>query len=355
MAKCSIRCRWGRAEAPRARGVCGALVAVIALIGSAADSQARPLPVDVNRYGEAGLLDAPRAAVIGTGRYAFGAWGNYVFDEGHSAVRVSPISMGIGLPWRLDAALALISSASVDPNTRNGPVQLQLGLKHLIVQQSRFPVDVAVALRLENMLSPPDMTPWLLVDRAFDGAVVTAGVGYRFATAADGERALLYAAGAQMRVTRRLTAEAETLGSYGVDSGFGASWAGAIRIKVYETLGVVVGLSGGIGSAAAVRATVGLRFRPAGTGFEDSDGDGVLDRSDRCPNEPEDRDGFQDDDGCPEVGAPARPGPQRRRGPARMRLKIPQQPIPVWVCDPDNSTNGTSNSTAGVRQGESAR
>jgi outer membrane protein OmpA-like peptidoglycan-associated protein len=32
----------------------------------------------------------------------------------------------------------------------------------------------------------------------------------------------------------------------------------------------------------------------------DNDGDGVLDASDRCPNEPEDRDGFQDDDGCPD-------------------------------------------------------
>jgi outer membrane protein OmpA-like peptidoglycan-associated protein len=43
-------------------------------------------------------------------------------------------------------------------------------------------------------------------------------------------------------------------------------------------------------------------------GFDDEDGcpdldndqDGIPDKQDRCPNEPEDRDGFQDDDGCPE-------------------------------------------------------
>lgn len=43
--------------------------------------------------------------------------------------------------------------------------------------------------------------------------------------------------------------------------------------------------------------------------FEDSDGcpdldndkDGVLDSVDRCPNEAEDRDGFQDEDGCPDA------------------------------------------------------
>jgi outer membrane protein OmpA-like peptidoglycan-associated protein len=32
----------------------------------------------------------------------------------------------------------------------------------------------------------------------------------------------------------------------------------------------------------------------------DNDGDGVLDAADKCPNEPEDKDGFQDEDGCPD-------------------------------------------------------
>jgi OmpA-OmpF porin, OOP family len=43
-------------------------------------------------------------------------------------------------------------------------------------------------------------------------------------------------------------------------------------------------------------------------GFEDEDGcpdpdndaDGIPDRSDRCPNDPEDKDGFEDEDGCPD-------------------------------------------------------
>src|SRR6185503_7903875 len=32
----------------------------------------------------------------------------------------------------------------------------------------------------------------------------------------------------------------------------------------------------------------------------DLDGDGILDNVDRCPRVPEDKDGFQDQDGCPE-------------------------------------------------------
>ncbi len=43
-------------------------------------------------------------------------------------------------------------------------------------------------------------------------------------------------------------------------------------------------------------------------GFEDKDGcpdpdndkDGILDKDDKCPNEPEDKDGFEDEDGCPD-------------------------------------------------------
>jgi OOP family OmpA-OmpF porin len=33
---------------------------------------------------------------------------------------------------------------------------------------------------------------------------------------------------------------------------------------------------------------------------KDTDGDGIPDEKDKCPNEPEDKDGFQDDDGCPD-------------------------------------------------------
>ncbi len=32
----------------------------------------------------------------------------------------------------------------------------------------------------------------------------------------------------------------------------------------------------------------------------DRDGDGVPDDTDKCPDDPEDRDGFEDDDGCPD-------------------------------------------------------
>jgi Outer membrane protein and related peptidoglycan-associated (lipo)proteins len=69
-------------------------------------------------------------------------------------------------------------------------------------------------------------------------------------------------------------------------------------------------------------------------GFQDEDGcpdpdndqDGILDASDKCPNDPEDMDGFEDEDGCPDLDndrdgipdasdlCPNEPGPPEEKG-----------------------------------------
>jgi len=69
-------------------------------------------------------------------------------------------------------------------------------------------------------------------------------------------------------------------------------------------IGFVAGGGGAIpwtGEAALTtprfRFDLGVRYAPEG---RDTDGDGVLDRDDSCIDVPEDRDGFQDTDGCPD-------------------------------------------------------
>jgi len=44
-----------------------------------------------------------------------------------------------------------------------------------------------------------------------------------------------------------------------------------------------------------------IAFSVSFGGKKDSDGDGIYDNKDDCPNDPEDFDGFQDEDGCPDV------------------------------------------------------
>jgi outer membrane protein OmpA-like peptidoglycan-associated protein len=71
------------------------------------------------------------------------------------------------------------------------------------------------------------------------------------------------------------------------------------------TFGLMIG-TGQIGARAEdVRITTGLTWAPQPTGGldpsrSDRDGDGIPDAIDQCPDEPEDKDGFQDEDGCPD-------------------------------------------------------
>ena len=51
--------------------------------------------------------------------------------------------------------------------------------------------------------------------------------------------------------------------------------------------------------ASQARAVAMLTYTQ-GEQLPDADRDGRVDTDDRCPNEPEDMDGFKDDDGCPD-------------------------------------------------------
>lgn len=62
-------------------------------------------------------------------------------------------------------------------------------------------------------------------------------------------------------------------------------------------IGAGAGLLKGVGTPTA-RALLGVTFSAE---VQDRDGDGLTDNIDACPEAPEDKDGFQDDDGCPEL------------------------------------------------------
>ncbi|HEX4422958.1 MAG TPA: OmpA family protein [Kofleriaceae bacterium] len=65
----------------------------------------------------------------------------------------------------------------------------------------------------------------------------------------------------------------------------------------YLTLGAGRGLVTSEGANPDLRAFIGIVFEP---NVGDRDGDGIKDDVDKCPDEPEDFDGFQDADGCPD-------------------------------------------------------
>jgi len=94
---------------------------------------------------------------------------------------------------------------------------------------------------------------------------------------------------------------------------FTADVAGGFQIFPVKDITLDVGAGAGLVAAAArhdaFRVFVGVSWAPSESrgrtsalpGGLDSDGDGIPDGADLCPNEAEDRDGFDDDDGCPDL------------------------------------------------------
>ena len=77
----------------------------------------------------------------------------------------------------------------------------------------------------------------------------------------------------------------------------------------------------------------------------DSDGDGILDQVDKCPDEPEDKDGFEDEDGCPDPD-------NDKDGIPDTADKCPNEPEDKdgfededGCPDPDNDTDGLPDKT----------
>jgi outer membrane protein OmpA-like peptidoglycan-associated protein len=79
-----------------------------------------------------------------------------------------------------------------------------------------------------------------------------------------------------------------------------------LRLNPHVTANLMIGF-GPLGARGDdFRMTTGVVWSPqpagvAEVGRGDRDGDGIPDVSDACPDEAEDKDGFQDDDGCPDL------------------------------------------------------
>jgi OmpA-OmpF porin, OOP family len=115
---------------------------------------------------------------------------------------------------------------------------------------------------------------------------------------------LTWGVGAAAKLTERFSLVGEGFGRAGVpDFSMDSSPLEALGgVRFYATGAVSVvfgggaGLLRGIGSPEA-RVFLSIGYAPD---TRDSDGDGIANGRDKCVGEPEDKDGWQDDDGCPE-------------------------------------------------------
>ena len=114
-----------------------------------------------------------------------------------------------------------------------------------------------------------------------------------------------YGGGVSYRIAESLDLVGETYATYLLSNSADSQKAsnevvGGLKIFVERNSYFMIGAGpryGGGFESADVRGFIGFIFEPS---IGDRDGDGIKDDVDKCPDEPEDFDGFQDEDGCPD-------------------------------------------------------
>ena len=174
---------------------------------------------------------------------------------------------------------------------------LNVGYRFIAGDGATLPADALVrppTFGMMDVMGQPSGAATAATDYAAQGSPITYddlltlgfGASYRIFDAVD----LVAETYAQQIVTE-----------FGTEGAFSMEALGGLKIFVERNSHLVLAAGGGlpIGGVqqADFRGVVGFIFEPS---IGDRDGDGIKDDYDQCPDEPEDYDGFQDEDGCPD-------------------------------------------------------
>ena len=209
---------------------------------------------------------------------------NVSFIAAHAKMRILRVEKGFGLAAAVQLGIPISDAprnAAGDPGFWYWP---QLIGEKRFGSIGQFKIGANVGYRGHS----PSDTIITLKDGEFrDGSRVTYGLGLSY------------------RVLESVDVVADTYGTYLLSDAASKvkpsnEVTGGIKVFVernsYLMLGAGPRYTSGF-EAADFRAFVGFIFEPS---IGDRDGDGIKDDIDKCPDQPEDYDGFQDEDGCPD-------------------------------------------------------
>jgi outer membrane protein OmpA-like peptidoglycan-associated protein len=246
---------------------------------------------------------------------------NVIGEPGDPAERFRFDGQGLGdaafhLKWRLHPAsrgpvgAAIIASVSLPTASQSDswlgdgePVPQLIGVTDL--ERGRFRFGANLGLRWREGRRFADDQP-MMDGRPIPltGGVIEVGSSLPFGLAA-----------AYAVVPERFDAVAEVFGAVPLtgENYFPVEALGGIKVYLarnsYLSLGAGTGLLRDQGGNPDLRAYLGIVFEPS---VGDRDGDGIVDDIDACPDQPEDKDGFQDQDGCPDPDNDRERTPDRR-------------------------------------------
>ncbi len=243
------------------------------------------------------------------------------------------LAVGLGLFYGIDIGLVLPlvlsqegpTDAGLGDLTGGGVGDMRLVPRVQLIEQADWGVDVAFVPELifptgsdRRLLGDPSLgfRPGVIVGRRVDRLQLLASLALRFRQNAQVEdveltNLLSFTAGAGFDILRESSVPVTLLAELTTTTkpsspfsagGFGGSELfGGARARVAEdfvlTAGGAVGLNQAVG-VPTYRVLLGVAFAPAAP---DRDGDGIPDATDRCPTRPEDKDGYKDTDGCPDL------------------------------------------------------
>jgi OOP family OmpA-OmpF porin len=222
---------------------------------------------------------------------------NLEFLALHAKWRILRVEKGFGLALGLQAGVAVTDAYRQAGGERGWFLWPQL------IGEKRFGATGKVKIGLNVGFRAHDQSGTKLgnmrASLSFDGVPGANG------TVTDGQL-LTYGLAVSYRATDVLDLVLDTYGTYQV----GGNTSGLLALSNEATAGIKLFvdrnsyfmLGGGPRytpgfQAADVRAFIGFVYEPS---IGDRDGDGYKDDVDKCPDEPEDFDGFKDEDGCPD-------------------------------------------------------
>ncbi len=222
---------------------------------------------------------------------------------------------------RLGADLPILLYSAGDSGNESSLGDIGADARVSILERSSAPIGLALDGRLTfptatgSLPVGLDGLGWeasVILDRAVGRALLAANVGTRGMPGTSLENVewddqLFFRAGAGYSLTDRTGASAELTGNFTYGElgnsagtpieGLLGGWLRPQGGNVLLRAGVGTGLTTGIG-APRLRTVFALAYEPP-LGA-DTDGDGLLDAFDECPDRPEDPDGHDDRDGCPD-------------------------------------------------------
>ncbi|HEY1532828.1 MAG TPA: OmpA family protein, partial [Polyangiaceae bacterium] len=212
----------------------------------------------------------------------------------HGKLRLTRVDRGVGLAVLLQAGVPLTSAPrdlGADPKAWYWP---QFIVENQFGSERRFKVGVNLGYRAHGGKDPKFENDITGKPQLKEGTFEASNLG-------------TYSLGLSYRVLDALDLVGETYASYQLagesDSKqkLSEEFVGGIKLFIEDNSYLMMGAGSRAFStgfeAANLRMVLGFVYEPS---IGDRDGDGYKDDQDQCPDEPEDFDGFKDEDGCPD-------------------------------------------------------